>query len=301
MVDRISTLAFFQGNMSDMSSLQASLAKLNRQISSGKKAETFAELNGKVERVSSYESKLGKSSLYLENNKTILARLDVMSQAIDQVQDVARQYATLITMRRDPINASSMNFQAQAKDMLTIIADKLNISVEGRHLFGGGKTDVVPIDVPVPANIVAGQPDDSYYNGDNTELTAKIDDALEITYGVRANDTAFQKIIAAVNTGIYGDQNQSDDELKASIDLVNEAVEELINLRARVNSNSVLIKDANDQHESFKLYWQEAVAKETDTDVAEASIRLVNDQTLLQATYQTFAKLSNLRLTNFLN
>jgi flagellin-like hook-associated protein FlgL len=42
------------------------------------------------------------------------------------------------------------------------------------------------------------------------------------------------------------------------------------------------------------------LADDLDTDVAEASIRLAADQTILQATYQVFALTSKLKLSDYL-
>lgn len=301
MVDRVSTASLHQQNLKDMGRVQLSLATLNRQISSGLKADTFDQMAGIVERVSSYETKLSNIDVYLSNSNSIKARLNTMDQSVSEVQDVATQFASLLALRRNPAASSGLNFVQQASSLLDTVVQSLNVSVEGRYLFGGSKTDTQPIPKPLPSLQESGVPDDKYYNGNNDILTARVSDTHEIPYGVKANDPGFQKLIASIQTAIEADKTGKGDEVFAkAVDLINEAVEELAQTRAGIGANSTNLSSIKDQHDRMKLYWKEAVTDETSTDIAEASIQLTVDQTVLQATFQAFASLSKLKLTDYL-
>lgn len=300
-INRVATSSMHQQNLKDISLDQQNLAKLNKQISSGLKASNYAELNGAVERVSGYESKLSAIKTHLSNNNSIEARLNVMDQSVTQLQDIAEDFASLIAMRRNPATANGLNFQAQAKALMASAAQTLNISVEGRYLFSGSKTDTPPIATPVPSNTTVGVSDANYYRGNSDVLNARVSDSLEIPYGITGNDQAFQDLFSAINTALQGDAGNSDAILQKAVDQINAAVDGLASVRAGIGSQISNLQDVNEQHEQLQVYWKQAVSNDTSTDIAEASIQLATDQTVLQATFQAFANLSRLRLTDFLN
>lgn len=301
MVDRVSTASLHRQNLSDMQNMFSQLADLNKQISSGRIADNFADLNGSVERISGLETRTRKAESYISSNDLIETRLNLMNQSIEQLQQVAQDFASSLTLRRNPAAERGFDFTQNAEATLTVIVSQLNINVEGRYLFSGSKTDTAPVATPVPNLVETGVADSGYYNGDTVQLTARISDSFEIQYGVTADDSAFQNLIAAVKTGIAGDSADDDSILGEAVGLINAAIEDLAVTRAKVNSNILAVQDATDQHESLNLFWKEGLSDEIDTDIAAASIRVATNETILQATFQTFARLSELSLTRFLN
>ncbi|PIR31739.1 MAG: hypothetical protein COV36_07190 [Alphaproteobacteria bacterium CG11_big_fil_rev_8_21_14_0_20_44_7] len=120
-------------------------------------------------------------------------------------------------------------------------------------------------------------------------------------YGVTGDNIAFQNLISGIKTAISGDAANNTQTLQQAFQMVTDAVDGLATVRAEVNSNMASLNSVNEQHQNLRLYWKEAISIETDTDIAEASILVAANQTLLQASFQTFASLSRLRLTDYLN
>lgn len=300
MVSRVATSILQQQSLTNINTVQADLAKLNKQISSGDKADSWDELNGVVERVSSYNTQISSIDNFVSNNTSIDTRLNLMDQSISSLQDLATKYSSLITSRRSA-SGTSINFTQQANELLQSIAQTLNVSSQGRYIFSGSKTDTAPITQPIPDNTTAGVPDANYYNGNSDILTAQISSDQQISYGVTANNPAFQQLIGAIKAGIAGDTAGDDNMLAKSVDLINQAVQSLASVRSSVDANSATIEATNQQQTTIKTYWQQSLQDDAGTDIATASIQLASDQTVLQATFQAFASLSKLKLSDYLN
>lgn len=299
-INRVSTASLYQQNLSDIGSVQMDLARLNRQISSGYKADTWDQLNGTVERVSGYQTKLDTIKNFTINNTTIKARLNTMDQSVTQLQDIAERFASLISQRRTASAGTAMNFGVQAQSMLDQIAQDLNVQIAGRYLFSGANTTTKPITQPMPSLTEDGVPDDNYYNGTSDILTARVSEAQEMAYGVTGDNPAFQNLIGAIKTAIAGDEQSNDALLSKSVDLINLAVKGLADVKTSIATNTTNLSNIEDQHATLKLYWEESLKDETSTDIAEASIKLAAHQTTLQATFQAFASLTKLKLTDYL-
>lgn len=177
----------------------------------------------------------------------------------------------------------------------------MNTQIEGRYLFAGARSDSPVVgDIVNVSNFVSGVATDNYYKGDNVDLKIKASDELEVDYGIRGNDSAFVKLIGALHKSIEAETAGGDDELAEAINLVTESIDRLAVLQNEIGNNMKLLESANSLHGNSSTYFRQVKADISGTDIAEASIKVSLDETVLQATFQTFAKLSSLRLIEFL-
>ena len=299
MADRISALTTQAKTLRNISLAQIDLAKINQQVSSGNAVASYSELNGAVERVSANQGKLARIDNYVTNNKAITTTLNAMDGSMDQIQKALQDFQSSLTLRRSSTTGDQMNFPSLAKEAMDKIAGALNMDVGGRYVFGGTKTDVPPVSGNISLK-QSGVPDDSYYNGNNDTMTARISDSRTINYGVKANDPAFQQAFAAIATAQNANSSNDSAQFDKAIDLVNKAVSNMANVRAKIDTGIASVNSEDDMHSTMKIYWKQAVAGDMDTDVADASIKLSADQTVLQATYQIFALTSKLKLSDYL-
>lgn len=300
-IGRISTFAMHQNLLRNVGSVQEDLGTLQRQISSGDKGDTFAEINGKVEQFSSLNAKMNRAQKYIETNSVIISRLQSMDKAITGIQDVARDVRNLIVSRRNPATGDSLNLEVQARAQMAKLASLLNTNVEGRYVFSGSKTDTPPVDDVTISQGPIGTAEDGYYQGDNVDLIARASDTLQVTYGIRANDEGFQNLIAAINTTVEGDDEADVDFfMETALDLVNQALEQIATSRAKVQSNIITLQDTNSDHDAMRLYWKGVTEDLTKTDLVAASTQVALDQATLQASFQTFSTISSLTLSDYL-
>jgi hypothetical protein len=57
---------------------------------------------------------------------------------------------------------------------------------------------------------------------------------------------------------------------------------------------------ANDRHEAQDVYWKGVQEDKLNADVVALATKLSSDSATLQATFQTFARINNLKLSDYL-
>ena len=78
------------------------------------------------------------------------------------------------------------------------LASLLNTQYDGRYLFAGSRTETAPVDMSAYSNTTsATTADTSYYQGNDELASAKVSTSQSITYGVTADNTAFEQAMRA--------------------------------------------------------------------------------------------------------
>ncbi len=300
-IERISTYATHQRLLIDSGRVQANLLNLQKQLSSGQKADDFKGLTGQVEQFTGLESKIRKARTYQDNNSLVITRLQAMNTSMDQIIQSADDLENLMVQWRNPANRNNMPLTQQLEGIKRAVAGMLNQSVEGRYLFGGTRTNIPPVKELIPQPVTVGTPDDSYYQGSAEDIVVRAQDNVEIRYNIRADNSAFKKIFAAIFQAEQAGAQNSDEKMRAAINLVQQGIQEAISVQAEINQNVVSLEQINDRHLTLQLYWQGVTEQVSKTDIVAVSTQVAIDQSVLTATYQAFARISQLRLSNFLN
>ncbi|NDF12877.1 MAG: hypothetical protein EB060_08730 [Proteobacteria bacterium] len=313
MITRVSTQSVYNKTIAEFGKRQASIADLNRQITSGREAGDFVQMGSKIRRVQDLETKITRTDGYNTNIDTATIRLNTMNQSLEDIEQVAKDLLSNITTRRSAAG-SEMPLAQLAKGQLQQIKEALNRSAQGRYLFAGARTDQPPVgDIDTQTNLLTpnGTPatgvsvttanvSANYYSGDATVFDVRASDDLTVTYGVTADNDAFKQLIGALNTAIEG-QNSNDDTLfKKAFDDATGALNKLITIKSDVNNNLLILDDTKNVHDKFSTYLNQVLSDSEGVDVPSATIKLSLDQTVLQATFQSFAGISGLRLLDFL-
>lgn len=300
-IQRVSTYAQHQNVLGNASRAQVDLAELQRQVSSGVRADTYEGLGGQVEQFSDLEQKIGKASRYKENNALVISRLTSTSTALEQILDTANSFKNVIVQRRSATTSQAIAFQQGVEAAWKAIAGQLNTSMQGRFLFSGTRTDAQPVDdTRFPTLAEPGIPDDTYYLGSREDISVRAQDNFELAYNVRADDPAFQKIAAALSIAKEADLANDDEKLSQAFDLMQEGIQGLVTLQAQTSTHKVTLQQINERHDSLRLYWQGVREEILNTDVLGATTQVAVNQGILQASFQVFARISALRLSDFL-
>ena len=117
---------------------------------------------------------------------------------------------------------------------------------------------------------------------------------------MRANEGGFEKIFAGLALAKRGDNNNDMNSLQDAYDFVDQGIAEVIRIQARNNSNIVTLNSEEQNINSLKTYWKGLRDDIANTDVVTVSSQVAIDQGILQSTFQAFAKITSLRLIDFL-
>lgn len=302
MVGKISSYSLQQSLLRDTTRTQQDIAALQKQLSSGLKSDTFSGLGTNVEQFTDLESRLSRGQGYIDGTNLIAGRLDITDNAIGSIIETATDLKNLIALRRNSAIGDSLAFQTQIEGKWQQLVSQMNISVEGRYLFSGTATNIPAVDATnFPVLEVDGVADTSYYLGSDDDITTRIDDNVDITYNVRANDPAFQKIFAGLAMARkFGTHAGDNAEMQQAYDFVAQGVDAMIGVRAVVNANKVNVLNTADRLQSQQLYWKGLKEGISNADIVALSTEVAINQGILQAAFQAFARISSLKLSDFL-
>lgn len=298
-LNRVGSVTLLNNTLGDINSLQAQLGDLQQQISSGVKAQDFKQLNGQVEQYTLLESKMRRTQAFMEMNEVAVGRMQTADQALGQVQSTVDNMEDLIVAARSA-TGGELSFVVQMKNLLESMQASLNISFDGRYLFAGTSTNTLPVsDILTPPQ-TNGVPDASYYDGSSQSMTQRLDDNIEYAFPVRADDAAFQKIYAAAHQAIKAFETKDDAAMGQALTLLQQGQDALVTSRADVNTAIININNVNDSLKSMNLYWTGVTEKVGKTDIVAATTQIASYEAVLQATFQVYARLSQLKLSDYL-
>ena len=300
-IGRVSTYGLQQTTLRDSARTQEQLSQLQIQLSSGLKAQTFEGIANQTEQYLQLDSRISRTRLFTENNQVAITRMQTTDNILSQSIETVTSLKSLIMQRRNGAIAGNMAFPEQLEGVWKRLTAELNTTLEGRYLFSGTRTDTPPIkSSPFPTLRVDGVPDDGYYSGSSDDMTIRADDNIDITYNVRANEPAFQKVFAAMAMAKKGHETGNDQDLTKAFELAEQGLNEVISVRARVSSNKLSLEQIVERQNSLTLYWRGVKEEISNTDLVSVSTQVAVNQGVLQASFQAFARINSLRLVDFL-
>lgn len=302
---RTSTFALHDLQLFNANRTQTRMQDATIQISSGKQSQNYAGLAEDSRRLISLESTHMRSANFLKQIDLVSSRLTTMESSVAQLQDIASELKTLLVNATSADNADDLALIDRGQTMLDQFGGLLNVQEDGRYLFAGGTSNRAPIDYgsfdptaagydpnnPVPAN-------NGYYAGDSLEQAARIDEDELLTYGVTADEPAFEALARA----IYLTRNANGDKsmLEQALHAVETAVETLPDVRSRIGADQVALEQAKGRHSDLMIYIEQSIDSIENVDMAAAMARFSADQVMLEASYSVTARLAQISLVKFL-
>ena len=296
---RIGSLSLITDTLRDVSSSQTKLSALQNQISSGYKSQNFVGLDGSVEQFTQIDGQLSRAKQFNDNNRLNISKLQTADEALSKVTDIADKIKNIIVGANSATIATSNISQAIA-DLLKSFAGELNVSFNGSYIFGGTDTANAPVPTTGASNAVLGVADDVYYAGSKQDSTLRIDDRTDVGFPVRADDSAFQKIYAAAKWAINAATAKDTAQMSQAQQLIQDGQKDLIAARSKIGSTVINIQTTDDRLKQLTTYWRQLSDELSKTDLVAASTEVSGYQAILQATFQVYARLSQLRLSDYL-
>ena len=299
-MSRISQLAQQTQTLSNILNAQKRMQETEIQISSGYKSQSYTGISADANRLVSLEGLRTRFDQLNKNNTIIEARLERMDQSVSTIFDAVTELRNLVIQRINDASGSSVPLAAVAQNLLDVVAGQLNTKANGRFLFSGTQTNTTAVVFPVPDPTTFGVPEANYYQGNSTELSVRIDDTITIAYGMTADRTAFQESIAAMKAAIQGDATNNSTLLTTALTLAESAIASLAGFLAEIGSDLSTIEQAKQRNEDFILFVEQSISEIQNVDIPSAITQLTADQTILQASFLSIARVGSLSLVNFL-
>ena len=300
MVAVVSTYSVIQRTINDVNKAQNELYNQQIQLSSGRKSQDFAGMADQTQEFLSLDASLRRTDQYLNDNQIIETRLNSTSNALTNIVTIANNLQNLIAQRRSGVSNTGA-FQNQLDGLWQQFTTELNTSVNNQYLFSGTKINVPAVDTNnFPRLTIEGIPDAGYYRGSDQNIVAQLKDDTTIQYNMRADEPAIQNLFAGLAMASRGDQAASDSDFKTALNFVQKGIQGVISMQAIVNSNKIQLNNIGTSLSNLKLYMKGVQESIGNTDIIAVSTQVSINQGLLQAAFQAFAKISSLKLSDFL-
>jgi flagellar hook-associated protein 3 FlgL len=296
-VTNVSTFGSVQTLIQNMSQVQNELNTAEVQISSGKVSQTFDGMGGDVEQFTALNTQVAQLQNFQQGNSVYLSQLNTSNTVLGQIQSIATSVQSLLANQVSG-GASNASFTQQLQAQLTALSGELNTSYQGQYIFGGTQTDTPPVITPVPAPQQIGVPDSSYYQGSAQDTTTRVSESQTVTNSIRADNPAFQQLFAGILQGLQPGASTSD--LQNAETLVNNGLQGVIALQAAVNANTLNVQQVDTQSQSLQTYYQGLTQNMSTSDPVSLSTQVAQDQSILEAAFSAFSRISSLTLSNYL-
>ncbi|PTW59327.1 flagellar hook-associated protein 3 FlgL [Breoghania corrubedonensis] len=299
MAMRVATFALSSTLLNYALTTQAKLAEKQTQEASGLISSDYGGLGSDAGKLVDLEVSKARAESYSSAAEQATNRVEVMYSATGSIVDA-------LTQARTEISAASVDtsdidtLQDLASSMLEEVESLLNTQYEGRYLFAGGNTQETPVDLDsYTGGTDLDTADTSYYTGDDTIISVQVGSERTVSYGVTADNDAFEKTIRALSYIANADSLNSDD-LEAISDMLVDAQDAVIAIQSGLSLSAASLENAQSEQDDLVALTESSVEDIRSADLATVAVEVAQYETQLEASYAAVGKLTSLSLLDYL-
>lgn len=144
----ISPMSYSVGWLRGLSETRENMVDLQRQMTTGKKADLYSGLGGatQIDTAVLMRAKIKNVEAYESSVALLTTRMETMDVSLERFHELTREMRTAVSATvpvAELPNAATL--KAQAQDALDEAASLLNAEVGGRYMFAGRKTTTEPV------------------------------------------------------------------------------------------------------------------------------------------------------------
>ncbi|MGB5640451.1 MAG: flagellar hook-associated protein FlgL [Sedimenticolaceae bacterium] len=288
---RISTSQIFRQGVDAMLEKQREVSRTELQVATGKRILTPSDDPSAAVRILDLQESQKRLAQYQRNADVATAKLDQEETALQGMENLLQRVRELALQgNNDPTGAEGRS--AIAAEVRQHIESFLQIAnsqdANGEYIFAGFQSQTRPFS----HDGIGG----FSYSGDSGQRMLKIGDSREVAIGDPGNmlvgiGEVLNSLAANLEAG-NGDPNALSD--------IDTALTGLLNTRAKIGARMNAIDDQKTANDAFELAVTKVRSSLEDLDYAEAISRFNQQLAALQASQQSFLKIQDMSLFNFL-
>ena len=303
MAMRVATFGISQQMIAAALRTQSTMASQQIQEASGQISSDFSAYGSSTQQILNLQVSVSRSQSYIDAATAAGNKVEVMYSTVNSVADLLTQFRSLLTGASSASSTDSTSVTQSAQDMLEQMASLLNTQYSGSYLFGGARTTSAPVDLGSATYVAATSPssaDTSYYQGDAEIASVRVSDSHSVSYGVTANNTAFEQALRAMNL-VANNSPLSTDTLTGALTLATSAVDAVGVLQSSISNSAASIERASTLQADYQSFAETLGTSLTSVDVAAVTASLSTYQAQLTASYAAIAKVQSLQLASYLS
>jgi flagellar hook-associated protein 3 FlgL len=329
---RITNQMMSKSFLKDLGRNQGYMKKLNDQLTSGKEIRRPSDNPFKVARSMQLHRDIGANVQYNENIKDTTNWLDTTDTALEQLGNSFQRFRELMVSAGNAAYGSDEKkaIKDEMNEKINEISQILNTSFDGKYIFGGTKGSSKPVgsnkDISTGNNFIylSGKngenleldnldPEvENQINMINKKLSVEVSQGVVMDYSVSATDLLLFKDKSGADVNVINllkeiTNNVASDDPKDSqkvtnenLKVMDEAMSNLLKIRAEVGSKQNRMESAGNQNEEQNFNLKDILSQTEDIDFAEKNIQATVAQSVYMASLQVSAKIIQPSLLDFL-
>ena len=281
---------------------QENLAVTQTRLSTGKKAEDFADLGTETVRNLSAHSLLAKQKAEATVAKRVGTTLSLYQGHLSGLQTSGEDLRTEILTAIGTGRAAGL--QEAIESTFQQFRTALNASEGGTPRFAGSQTDTRPFS-PAQLGDIAGLDADLAFHDGGVRASARVADGVDVTYGVRASDVgrglyeAFKTLAEAAPIDEVPSEAQLD-ALKTAVEQLKTGLDGVRAADAENGRRQAQVETLATRGEERSLLLEGVIETNEAADLGQVAIDLAQQKAVLEASDSVFAQLSGLSLVNYI-
>lgn len=296
----------------NMQQQSARLAKYQNQVSSGFRVSQPSDDPFAFAEASHAQASSDNLTAYSQTNTDASSTLNSAVSALTSVNNILVQAKQLAQeANNSTTNSNPTELAAIANQVSGLITQALSVAnsqPDGNSLFAGSAITTVPFSVATTN--AAGQPETIAYNGATQASSALVGPGQTVDTRYAGNAVfqqsggdVFKALISLrdnlQNTALTGSA-QSQAFAQNLTDMSN-ALSAIGNVTAQQSSSLATLQAVQNLNTNLKTSVDEQIGTLKGTDYADATVKMQEQQTSLQATYATAYQLFQTSLLNFIH
>ncbi|THD59478.1 flagellin [Phenylobacterium sp.] len=185
MIDRTSTAGNYSAILANLMAAESQQTAAANKVSSTVNGTDLKSYSTQAETLTAMQSVDARITNYQSQNTIIAAKLDNQDAALNSVAGAATAVGQSIS---DALAAGDgTTLMQEVQSQFQTAASGLNSQYDGKYLFAGGQVNTQPVTATQLSDLTSGPPIASFFQNDNLQVTAKLDDNTTVTTGQLAS------------------------------------------------------------------------------------------------------------------
>jgi flagellar hook-associated protein 3 FlgL len=303
---RISTNTIYQSGITRLGNLQSDQAKLQEQISTGRRISSPSDDPVAAARALEISSAQGANTKFADTRQTAKLKLNTLESNLTSVTNLlVSAQSTLVSAGNGSLSDTERGFiGSDLKGSLDSLIGLANTQdATGNYLYAGTKTSTVPFVASATGANYAGDSNQQLLQVD-TQRQMAINATGDNVFQANGNDvfTALNDIVTLLKTPITDAASQAtyNTGLATAIGKLKGSVDNVLNVRADVGAKLNEIDNLDTAGSDRALQYSKSLSNLQDTDYASALSDLAKQQTIIEAAQKSFVQVTSLSLFKLL-
>jgi flagellar hook-associated protein 3 FlgL len=280
---------------------ESAMANLQTQEASGLKSEFLAGYGADTQQVVNLQVSVTRSQSYIDASTLADNKVQVMYSAVGKMNDLITNLRTQLSAASAGSSTATASAISSAQQMLEQMASLMNSQYNGEFVFGGARTATAPADLSTFATGAGSltTPDSSYYKGDGEIASVQVAADQSVTYGVTADNPAFEQTMRVLKF-VANSTTLSSTDITNALNLASTALDATATAQAKLGNSATQMESAKSLQADYQSFAQTLGTNLTGVDVAAITAQMSAYQAQLTASFSAISVIQGMSLASFL-